>query len=97
MRARRCVRRSAADCSALSDQCNVGVCDEANDVCVAQPKPDGTVCDDGLYCTVNDACTGGVCGGAPRDCSALSDQCNVGVCDEANDVCVAQPKPDGRV
>ncbi|MEM7827011.1 MAG: hypothetical protein QXQ40_02180, partial [Candidatus Aenigmatarchaeota archaeon] len=30
-------------------------------------KPDGTACDDGLYCTVNDACTSGTCGGVARD------------------------------
>jgi hypothetical protein len=32
-------------------------------------KPNGISCDDGLYCTVNDVCTNGVCGGSSRDCS----------------------------
>ncbi|MEM7826921.1 MAG: hypothetical protein QXQ40_01710 [Candidatus Aenigmatarchaeota archaeon] len=35
-------------------------------------KPDGTACDDGLYCTVNDACTSGTCGGVARDCSSFN-------------------------
>jgi hypothetical protein len=33
-------------------------------------KPDGTACDDGLYCTVNDHCEAGQCVVQPRDCSA---------------------------
>jgi hypothetical protein len=83
------------DCSGETDQCNLGVCDEAADACVKQPTP-GVTCDDGLFCTVDDVCDAdGVCGGSPRDCSAESDQCNDGVCDEDADACVAQPKPDG--
>ena len=43
-------------------------------------KPNGTPCNDGLFCTNPDTCTGGVCGGPSRDCSAfnLSEiaQCN---------------------
>jgi hypothetical protein len=38
-------------------------------------KEDGTQCDDGLYCTVNDACTAGVCGGSTRDCSCPASGC----------------------
>lgn len=33
-------------------------------------KQDNTTCDDGLFCSVNDVCTAGVCGGTTRDCSA---------------------------
>ncbi|MFH0977666.1 MAG: right-handed parallel beta-helix repeat-containing protein [Candidatus Woesearchaeota archaeon] len=42
-------------------------------------KPDGTSCDDGLFCTVSELCSSGVCGRQPRDCSAnnvVVDQCN---------------------
>ena len=56
-------------------------------------KDDGTTCDDGLYCTVNDVCTSGFCGGSPRDCSHLDDQCNDGACDEGLDQCVKDPTP----
>ena len=52
-------------------------------------------CDDGLFCTVADVCAAGVCGGSPRDCSAVGDQCRVGTCDEAQDRCIGPPKPDG--
>ena len=65
---------------------------------MAEPVADGTVCDDGLYCTVDDECTGGVCtSGTPRDCSGAGDQCTNGVCDEGLGACVAEPVADGTV
>jgi hypothetical protein len=35
-------------------------------------KPDGTVCDDGLFCYENDVCTNGQCGGIAKDCSGFN-------------------------
>jgi hypothetical protein len=53
-------------------------------------------CDDGIHCTGVETCAAGVCQpGAPIDCSALTDVCNVGVCDEATQTCVQAPLPDG--
>ena len=52
-------------------------------------------CDDGLFCTVSDACSAGVCGGTARDCSLFGDQCNDGTCNEAAGQCEPTPKPDG--
>ncbi|MBN2142774.1 hypothetical protein JW711_05595 [Candidatus Woesearchaeota archaeon] len=46
--------------------------------------PDGTVCNDGLWCTTPDYCTEGVCGGDPRDCSYNS-YLEIGVCDNIPD------------
>jgi hypothetical protein len=69
-------------------------CDEGLDACVA-PDPDGAGCDDGLFCTVSDACQAGVCEGGPRDCSAEDGQCRTGTCDEDTDACIGPPKPDG--
>ncbi len=86
---------SARACAYAGDQCNDGVCDDSSDACVAQPKADGTTCNDTLFCTVNDQCTSGTCGGAARDCSGAGDQCNSGVCDDTADACVAQPVADG--
>ena len=83
------------DCSGESDQCNLGVCDEEAGECVAEPKQDDTECNDGLFCTIDDVCTGGICGGSPRDCSASGDQCNDGVCNEDANECQARPKQDG--
>ncbi len=66
---------------------------------------DGDPCDDGEFCTVQDVCTVGVCGGSPRDCSdglfcngeeacvsgACIDQVDPcpGACDEQNNSCLS--------
>ncbi len=87
----------ARDCSGLDDDCNQGICNEASDACVAQNINQGGLCDDGLFCVVDTTCDAGVCqGGSTRDCSAAADQCNNGICDEANDACAPQPAFDGQ-
>ncbi len=53
-------------------------------------KPDGTPCDDGLFCTVDDQCTNGECGGQPRSCDD-GIGCTVDTCDEQSDQCVHTP------
>ena len=85
----------ARDCSALSDQCNSGVCNENIDACTAAPVADGAGCDDGFYCTINDVCVNGTCAGILRDCSQAGDQCNDGFCSEDHDSCEPRPKSDG--
>ena len=55
---------------------------------------EGGPCDDGMFCTANDTCTGGFCNGEQRDCSASADQCNGAGCDEAADTCVGVPLAD---
>ncbi len=90
-----CTTGPARDCSELDDDCNTGVCNETLDKCEKDARPDGTSCDDGLYCTENEACAAGTCQGTEKDCSASGDQCNDGVCDEIKDQCDAVPKPDG--
>ena len=84
---------SPTDCSSFgSPPCRTGVC-QPGVGCVAQNN-NGVPCDDGLYCTVGDVCSNGVCGGAgatPRDCSSLSVlPCRTGVCSESTDQCIAQ-------
>ncbi len=75
------------DCSALGDQCNNGVCDEATDSCVVQPKTDGTACDDGTYCNGVETCQAGVCtGGATRICDD-GKTCTIDSCNEDKDMC----------
>jgi formylglycine-generating enzyme required for sulfatase activity len=70
------------------DSCSGGACQHT---AVPSDKP----CDDGLYCTTDDRCKGGVCLGGQRDCSGLSDACNVGFCDEDQDACQGSAKADG--
>ena len=85
----------ATDCSELDDPCHTGSCDAGSFTCIATDRPDGTSCDDGLFCTDPDTCTSGACGGDPRDCSGTGDICSAGGCDEAADVCTGEPLPDG--
>ena len=59
-----CEPGTEVDCSGFTDQCNVGVCSETVDFCVAEPLPDTTACDDGNICTEADHCDGlGACTG----------------------------------
>ena len=80
-----------------SDQCHIaGLCDPDTGLCSDPAADNGTQCDDGLFCTVNDMCTDGVCGSADAmDCSAAEDECNDGVCNEEDNACVASPKDAG--
>jgi len=80
------------DCTQLSDECNEGVCEAGS--CVAQPRDEGSSCDDGLFCTEGDTCTAGVCGGTEMECPS-DDPCTAGVCDEDADACGAEPIGDG--
>lgn len=82
------------DCSGASDACHEGSCDEDTDSCQSLQKPDGTMCDDGLWCTIDDTCVSGNCAGEIRTCSNLSDACHEGSCELDQDQCVAHEKPD---
>jgi hypothetical protein len=81
-------------CAAGGDPCRVGACDERRDACVVVARPDGTPCDDGVFCTVGDACARGTCAGAPRDCES-GEPCRGGSCEEEAGVCSLAPDPDG--
>ncbi len=75
------------DCSYLDDQCNNGVCNEVEDMCEASPKPDGTLCGDGLFCNVGETCQSGNCtGGTAKDCSD-GVSCTDDSCNETTDSC----------
>ncbi|MEC9466873.1 MAG: PKD domain-containing protein [Myxococcota bacterium] len=85
---------NARDCSAVGDQCNDGLCNEASDSCEPTPVMDGVACSDGMFCTVADSCIAGICDGEPRVCSGSGDQCNLDACDEAANTCTTTPVPD---
>jgi hypothetical protein len=81
-----------------SDQCHVaGTCNPATGKCSNPNAPNGTSCDDGNLCTLNDTCQNGVCiGSASVVCTPL-DQCHVaGVCDPATGQCSNPNAPNGR-
>ncbi len=83
---------SDADCND-GNSCTTDVCENSGTVgayCSNTAVADGTTCDDGKYCTLNDACTAGVCSGAARDCSD-GVACTVDSCNEDIDACVNTP------
>jgi hypothetical protein len=80
-----------------SDQCHAaGTCDPTTGACSNPARADGTACNDGNACTLDDTCQAGACaGGAPLNCMA-SDQCHAaGVCDPTSGLCSNPAKADG--
>ena len=99
-----CVPGLGPDCSsAAGGACEIGVCDSLGPgfyTCLTQPKPEGTGCDNGDFCTVDDHCDalGDCVVGEPRDCNAeVGDQCHVGVCDDYLQACVPWKEVDGTL
>jgi len=81
------------------DPSSVVVCDESGDTacmatkcepqtgqCAPSNMPDGTPCNDGLYCTTQSACLGGKCVGSGSPCFIACQ-----VCDESKFACVPAP------
>jgi len=91
-----CAGRDPVVCPAPT-ACHVaGVCAPSTGLCAYASEPDGTPCDDGAFCTIDDACEDGACTRiSPRDCSAVGGPCRAAGCDEATDACTALPLPAG--
>ncbi len=69
-------------------------CDELADNCLAD-DPNGSACDDLLYCTLTDTCTAGACGGTGNPCPGPDgDNDCAESCDELADNCLADD-PNG--
>src|SRR5690606_10595255 len=91
------------DCADLvADACMTWVCNDGTyegpvGACVEVPAEAGTPCDDGLFCTLGDACDGaGVCVGTlPNDCGLSGSECEEVVCDETQDACVLVAANEG--
>lgn len=93
---------SSASAQCLTSECDIGgncvgtnVLNPVNscEQCRAQinkttwtPISNSDPCDDGLYCTVADSCSGGACSGLPRGCTDFA-TCSDDSCDEAADTC----------
>jgi hypothetical protein len=75
-----------ADCNDNND-CTDDTCNVETGDCVFTPN-DSTVCDDGLFCTETDQCSGGTCVGS-------GDPCTPQACDEATDTCIDDSDSDG--
>jgi len=81
-----CAAGAPPDCSTAGDQCNTASCDplgpEGN--CnTLTAVTDGTVCNDGLFCTATDTCQTGTCSGTGNPCTTPL------ICDEATNACVS--------
>jgi len=91
-----CVGEDRVTCADKGLCAGVGACDALTGQCVYVATADGTPCDDGLYCTLADACADGACEpGSARDCSGSATECLSASCDEATDGCVTSPFPTG--
>ncbi|MEZ4295176.1 MAG: hypothetical protein R3B70_09370 [Polyangiaceae bacterium] len=91
-----CQPKQLKDCSFMNTVCGTGFCNPQNGACEVSPMADGSVCNDGKFCTVNDQCVGGQCKGLPNTCSvAAGDPCKVGVCNELNKTCQQVAGNDG--
>jgi len=88
-----CVHTGAVDCAHLDDACTVGSCDPDSGECVSVPRIDGAPCDDGLYCTTDDACFEGECSGVERECSEREGY--DAWCDEDEESCVWEEQKKG--
>jgi hypothetical protein len=89
---------SDVDCNDLN-QCTDDVCinpGTINSYCYYPNKSNGTSCDDGLFCTVSDQCSSGVCVGTTRDCSD-GNECTNDTCNEDLDQCQHSNKLEGTL
>lgn len=64
------------------------ICDPERDATGWAPN-DGVVCDDGLFCTIEDTCQGGSCAGTARACDDGVDCNGVSTCVEETGACSA--------
>eukprot|EP00163_Fabomonas_tropica_P015375 TRINITY_DN28166_c0_g1_i1.p1 TRINITY_DN28166_c0_g1~~TRINITY_DN28166_c0_g1_i1.p1 ORF type:complete len:4097 (-),score=857.75 TRINITY_DN28166_c0_g1_i1:144-12434(-) len=84
---------SDANCTS-SNPCQNATCNPSTGQCQLKTLPDGQVCDDGAWCTINDRCLSGSCTGSPRlNCSDTFCGIN-GICDNNQQRCVYSQRPD---
>ncbi len=87
----------AIDCSSITTgDCQVSVCNAQTGQCEIGPDVDGTACDDGAFCTVDDACVAGQCQpGQANDCGMAAAACESITCDETSQTCDTTPAQNG--
>jgi hypothetical protein len=83
------------DTDCKQEECKSAKCE--NHKCVVTNAHDSAACDDGNKCTLNDRCTGGVCGGDMKTCAAAADPCQANACDPATGACKLGPGMDGTM
>jgi len=82
-------------CGDSANPCKRVSCNEVTDSCEEIPLPNGTSCDDGLWCTGTDTCYDGSCR-HEYPCPITTDNpCTHADCDEAGRRCIEEQLPDG--
>jgi RHS repeat-associated protein len=83
-----CTGTNPISCTA-SDQCHVaGTCSPSTGICSNPTATNGTACNDGNPCDLNDTCQSGACTAGGSVVCTASDQCHVaGTCSPSSGVC----------
>ncbi|MBI5502270.1 MAG: hypothetical protein HY907_18650 [Deltaproteobacteria bacterium] len=89
-----CSAPGGAPCAA-GPACLSGGCDEDTDLCSTDPAPDGTACDNGIYCDGTEQCLAGFCESSGSPCTAGDGICTISLCDEGTHACSTTTAPDG--
>ena len=83
----------AKACTGSPGPCWATACDPVSGACVAKPLA-ATPCDDGVVCTKNDTCSGGVCAGTALVCTN-SNPCVTVACNPVSGGCTPTNLPAG--
>jgi len=85
------------DCSTIkTDDCHRAECNMTTKSCEVVNEDDGFSCEDGQFCTVNDACVKGKCVGGPQiECGLTPAACEEVTCDEMAQSCDVAPLAEG--
>lgn len=77
--------------------CHVSMgCNPSNGICEYHTQTDGTACNDGNACTLDDECNSGSCIGTNHVTCTPLDQCHlVGTCDTSTGTCSNPQQPTG--
>jgi hypothetical protein len=87
----------AVDCSQIqAPDCQLAQCNVQTGQCEVVADSDGTTCDDGVFCTVDDGCVAGVCEPGPQnDCGLAPAACETISCDETSQTCSTVASQNG--
>jgi hypothetical protein len=97
-----CIGGQQDDCFffPVPSDCHVATCNPMSGMCEAETGNENGPCNDSNdLCTVDKICDNmGMCGGGnPKNCSQLTQGCNLGVCDVNTGQCVTQAVMNGQL
>ena len=96
-----CIGGTVNDCffAQVPNECHIAVCNPTSGICEPEPGNDMDPCvDQNDLCSINNTCAGGVCsGGTAMDCSQLTMNCDLGVCDQMTGQCTTMSVMNGQM